>query len=72
MGGGIAGLFGRWIKLNQQDCGFYSCGIAAGFAAVFLNPSYRNCFCHGSHSPHQYDALSTRLIASLVAKIYWQ
>jgi H+/Cl- antiporter ClcA len=39
MGGSIAGLIGRWLKLNQQDIRILlMCGMAAGFGAVFGTP----------------------------------
>lgn len=39
MGGSIAGLLGRWLKLNKQDIRtLLMCGIAAGFGAVFGTP----------------------------------
>ena len=39
MGGSMAGLIGRWLKLNQQDIRILlTCGIAAGFGAVFGTP----------------------------------
>lgn len=39
MGGSMAGLVGRWLKLNKQDIRIMlMCGIAAGFGAVFGTP----------------------------------
>lgn len=39
MGGSMAGLIGRWLKLNRQDIRMLlMCGIAAGFSAVFGTP----------------------------------
>jgi H+/Cl- antiporter ClcA len=39
MGGSMAGLVGRWLKLNSQDTRILlTCGIAAGFGAVFGTP----------------------------------
>lgn len=39
MGGSMAGLIGRWLKLEQQDIRvLLMCGIAAGFGAVFGTP----------------------------------
>lgn len=39
MGGSMAGLIGRWLKLNRTDMRILlTCGIAAGFGAVFGTP----------------------------------
>lgn len=39
MGGSMAGLIGRWLKLNKPDTRILlMCGIAAGFGAVFGTP----------------------------------
>ncbi|WP_205509925.1 voltage-gated chloride channel family protein [Longitalea arenae] len=39
MGGSIASLVGRWLKLNREDTRILlTCGIAAGFGAVFGTP----------------------------------
>ncbi|HEY8893746.1 MAG TPA: voltage-gated chloride channel family protein [Niastella sp.] len=39
MGGSMASLVGRWLKLNRQDTRILlTCGIAAGFGAVFGTP----------------------------------
>jgi H+/Cl- antiporter ClcA len=39
MGGSMAGLFGKWFKLNRQDMRIIlMTGIAAGFGAVFGTP----------------------------------
>lgn len=70
MGGGIAGLFGRWIKLNQQDLRILlMAGIAAGFAAVFGTPVTGTVFAMEviAIGSIKYDALLPCLIASLVA-----
>ncbi|PZR26519.1 MAG: voltage-gated chloride channel protein [Citrobacter freundii] len=39
MGGSMAGLLGRWFRLNREDRRILlQCGIAAGFGAVFGTP----------------------------------
>jgi H+/Cl- antiporter ClcA len=39
MGGSMASLVGRWLKLDRQDTRILlTCGIAAGFGAVFGTP----------------------------------
>lgn len=39
MGGSMAGLIGRWLKLEPQDIRILlMCGVAAGFGAVFGTP----------------------------------
>lgn len=39
IGGSMAGLISRWLKLNKQDTRILlMCGIAAGFGAVFGTP----------------------------------
>ncbi|MEI8074379.1 MAG: voltage-gated chloride channel family protein [Bacteroidota bacterium] len=70
MGGGIAGLFGRWLKLNQPDLRvLLMAGIAAGFAAVFGTPVTGTVFAMEviAIGSIKYDALLPCLIASLVA-----
>ncbi len=70
MGGGIAGLFGRLIKLNQQDLRILLlAGIAAGFAAVFGTPVTGTVFAMEviAIGSIKYDALFPCLISSLVA-----
>jgi H+/Cl- antiporter ClcA len=70
MGGGIAGLFGRWLKLNPQDLRILlMAGIAAGFAAVFGTPVSGTVFAMEviAIGSIKYDALLPCLIASLLA-----
>jgi H+/Cl- antiporter ClcA len=70
MGGGIAGLFGRWLKLNQHDLRvLLMAGIAAGFAAVFGTPVTGTVFAMEviAIGSIKYDALLPCLIASLIA-----
>jgi H+/Cl- antiporter ClcA len=70
MGGGIAGLFGRWLKLNPQDLRvLLMAGIAAGFAAVFGTPVTGTVFAMEviAIGSIKYDALLPCLIASLIA-----
>lgn len=70
MGGGIAGLFGRWLKLNPQDLRILlMAGIAAGFAAVFGTPVTGTVFAMEviAIGSIKYDALLPCLIASLLA-----
>lgn len=70
MGGGIASLFGRWLKLNQQDLRILlMAGIAAGFAAVFGTPVSGTVFAMEviAIGSIKYDALLPCLVASLVA-----
>lgn len=70
MGGGIASLFGRWLKLNHQDLRILlMAGIAAGFAAVFGTPVAGTIFAMEviAIGSIKYDALLPCLVASLVA-----
>jgi H+/Cl- antiporter ClcA len=70
MGGGIAGLFGRWLKLNQHDIRILlMAGIAAGFAAVFGTPVTGTVFAMEviAIGSIKYDALLPCLFASLMA-----
>jgi H+/Cl- antiporter ClcA len=70
MGGGIAGLFGRWLKLNPHDLRILlMAGIAAGFAAVFGTPVTGTVFAMEviAIGSIKYDALLPCLIASLLA-----
>ena len=70
MGGGLAALFGRWIKLNQADLRILlMAGIAAGFAAVFGTPVAGTIFALEviAIGSIKYDALWPCLMASLVA-----
>ena len=70
MGGGLAALFGRWIKLNPSDLRILlMAGIAAGFAAVFGTPVAGTIFALEviAIGSIKYDALWPCLMASLVA-----
>jgi H+/Cl- antiporter ClcA len=70
MGGGIAGLFGRWLKLNHHDLRvLLMAGIAAGFAAVFGTPVTGSVFAMEviAIGSIKYDALLPCLFASLIA-----
>lgn len=70
MGGGIASLMGRWIKLNPEDLRILlMAGIAAGFAAVFGTPVTGTIFAMEviAIGRMKYDALFPCLVASLVA-----
>ena len=72
MGGGIAGLFGRLLKLKQHDLRILlMAGIAAGFAAVFGTPVTGAVFAMEviAIGSIKYDALLPCLIASLIANL---
>ena len=72
IGGSMAGLIGRYLKLNDQDIRvLLMCGIAAGFGAVFGTPITGAIFALevlaiGRISHH---ALIPCLIASLLANV---
>ncbi|MBY0481541.1 MAG: voltage-gated chloride channel family protein [Chitinophagaceae bacterium] len=70
MGGGMAGLFGRLLKLNPHDLRvLLMAGIAAGFAAVFGTPVTGTVFAMEviAIGSIKYDALIPCMIASLIA-----
>lgn len=70
MGGGIAGFFGRLLKLNHHDLRvLLMAGIAAGFAAVFGTPVTGTVFAMEviAIGTIKYDALLPCLIASVMA-----
>lgn len=72
MGGGIAGFFGRWLRLSQHDLRILlMAGIAAGFAAVFGTPVTGTVFAMEviAIGSIKYDALFPSLIASIIADI---
>ena len=72
MGAGIAGLFGRLLKLNPHDLRILLlAGIAAGFAAVFGTPVTGTVFAMEviAIGSVKYDALLPCLIASLIADV---
>lgn len=70
MGGGIASLIGRWLKLKPEDLSvLLMAGIAAGFAAVFGTPVAGTVFAIEviAIGSINYKALLPCLIASLIA-----
>jgi H+/Cl- antiporter ClcA len=72
MGGGIAGFFGRWMRLNPHDLRILlMAGIAAGFAAVFGTPVAGTVFAMEviAIGSIKYDALLPCLVASIIAHI---
>lgn len=72
IGGSIAGLIGRWLKLEEKEIKLVlTAGIAAGFGAVFGTPLTGAIFALEVLSIGQikYDALLPALIASLVADV---
>ncbi len=69
MGGSIVATFGRWLKLNEQDTRILlTCGIAAGFGAVFGTPLTGAIFAIEvlTIGRMSYTALIPCLIASIV------
>ena len=72
MGGGLAGLFGRWFRLSAADLRILlMAGMAAGFAAVFGTPVAGTVFAMEviAIGAIKYEALIPCLIASIVADI---
>jgi H+/Cl- antiporter ClcA len=70
MGAGIAGLFGKWMRLNKTDVQILlMAGIAAGFSAVFGTPVSGTVFAMEviAIGTVKYDALVPCLIASMIA-----
>ena len=70
MGGGIAGLLGRWMRLNKADLKILlMAGIAAGFAAVFGTPVAGTVFALEviTIGAIKYQALLPCLMASMLA-----
>lgn len=70
IGGSMAGLLGKWFKLNKADTSIIlMCGIAAGFGAVFGTPVTGAIFALEvlAIGRIKYDALLPCLIASLLA-----
>lgn len=72
MGGSMAGLIGRWLKLDNQDIRIMlMCGIAAGFSAVFGTPVTGAIFALEVLAVGRinYTALMPCFIASVLANI---
>jgi H+/Cl- antiporter ClcA len=72
IGGSIAGMVGRWFRLNNTDTGIMlSAGVAAGFGAVFGTPLAGAIFALEvvAIGRIQYNALFPALAASIIADI---
>ncbi|SEA47397.1 voltage-gated chloride channel family protein [Pedobacter hartonius] len=72
IGGSIAGMFGRWFRLNEQDTRvMLTAGIAAGFGAVFGTPLTGAIFALEvlTIGSIRYNALFPALVASVIADI---
>lgn len=72
IGGSIAGMFGRWFKLDEADTRtLLTAGIAAGFGAVFGTPLTGAIFALEvlTIGRIQYTALFPALAASIIADI---
>lgn len=72
IGGSIAGMLGRWFRLNESDTRIMlTAGIAAGFGAVFGTPLTGAIFALEvlAIGRIQYDALFPALAASIIADI---
>jgi len=72
IGGSIAGMFGKWFKLNAVDTRMMlTAGVAAGFGAVFGTPLTGAIFALEvlTIGRIKYDALLPALIASIVGDI---
>lgn len=72
IGGSIAGMFGRWFKLDEADTKILlTAGIAAGFGAVFGTPLTGAIFALEvlTIGRIRYTALFPALAASLIADI---
>ncbi|MCG2613466.1 voltage-gated chloride channel family protein [Terrimonas sp. NA20] len=72
MGGSMAGMLGRWFKLDHRDKSvLLQCGVAAGFGAVFGTPVTGALFAIEFVRPGrmQYKALLPCFIASMIADL---
>jgi H+/Cl- antiporter ClcA len=72
IGGSIAGVFGRWFKLDSADMRMLlTAGVAAGFGAVFGTPLTGAIFALEvlTIGRLQYDSLLPALIASFIADV---
>jgi H+/Cl- antiporter ClcA len=72
IGGSIAGVFGRWLKLDSGDTRMLlTAGVAAGFGAVFGTPLTGAIFALEvlTIGRLKYDSLLPALIASFIADI---
>ena len=70
IGGSIAGMFGKWFKLNDADMRtVLTAGVAAGFGAVFGTPLTGAVFAMEvlTIGRVQYNAMLPALIASIIA-----
>ncbi|QJD98434.1 voltage-gated chloride channel family protein [Mucilaginibacter robiniae] len=72
IGGSIAGMFGKWFKLNEADMHLVlTAGVAAGFGAVFGTPLTGAIFALEvlSIGRIKYDAILPALIAAIVGDV---
>lgn len=72
IGGSMAGLLGRWLRLSKDDLRiFLMTGVAAGFGAVFGTPITGAIFALEvlAIGRIKYDALVPCLIASILADV---
>jgi H+/Cl- antiporter ClcA len=72
MGGSMAGLLSRWLRLNSEDRRvLLQCGIAAGFGAVFGTPVAATVFALEVLAAGRilYKGLLPCLIAGIVADV---
>lgn len=70
IGGSIAGMLGRWFRLNEMDTKvMLTAGVAAGFGAVFGTPLTGAIFALEviAIGRIQYHALFPALVASVIA-----